>query len=123
MSLIIYPYRRDTSTDEIIFLDEYVKQPHNEIFGFESWRYSVWGSNVLESLECKVLSKLKEENIYAEGEILTQLGVEFERILSSLENIQDALQISPNLIKFRVTNGIEAIRIAREYPKGGVVIS
>ena len=123
MSLIVYPYRRDAETNEMIFLDEQIQAPYNDIFGFESWRYSVWGSSVLAKLNCNILNTLKDTNIYAEGVDLDKLESEFSKILNSLENIHEALQVSPNLIKVRVENGIEAIRVAKTHAKGGVVIS
>ena len=107
----------------MIFLDELIQEPFNDVFGFESWRYSVWGSSVLQQLNCSILNSLKNSNVYAEGTDLDQLEIEFNQILESLENIQEALQVSPNLIKTRVKNGIEAIRIAKTFSNGGVVIS
>lgn len=123
MSLIIYPYQRDHSTNEMIFLDDHIIAPHNDIFGFESWRYSVWGSKVLANMNCNILNSLKSTNIYAEGDELNMLKKEFDLILNSLDNIQEELQVSPNLIEFRVKNGLEAIRVAQSVNNGGVVIS
>ncbi|MGR3808959.1 hypothetical protein [Jiulongibacter sp. NS-SX5] len=122
MSLIVYPYKRDSDSDQLLALSDQIKEPFNDLFGTESWRVTVWGSPILKKLNCELLSSLSTQDIYAEGESLQKLKNEIELVIESFTIITNELNLDLNSFKFRLLNGLEAVRIAQLTENGGVYI-
>lgn len=121
MSLTVSPYIRNKDL-EIVYSDVLVKPPFNDLFGIESWRIRVWGAKTVEELGCTILPSLKRADIFAEGKELEELETELFQIKKELKYISDKLKIDEKSIEFRIRNALEAIRIAKKHPTGGVNI-
>ncbi len=122
MSLMVLPYIRSQETGKMVYIDNLVKPPFNDLFGVETWRFRVWGSRVIESLDCKILASLKKTDIYAEEKELKALEAELLRVKEELKNISPKINTDESSIEFRLENAMEAVRIAKEHPNGGVYI-
>ncbi len=119
---MVYPYKIDKTTNQIVYLDEKPKPPHNELFGFESWRQSVWSSNTLKKLGCKLLSSLSYQDLYIEQQDIEDLRLELKLIKSNIVKVSDELALNKTCLKFRIDNALEAIRIAKQVTNGGIYI-
>lgn len=122
MSLIVYPYIRNNHDGKMIDIEESIKPPFNDLFGLEIWRNSVWGSKIFEKLGCNILVSLRINDIYAEGKELEILEAELMHIKMDLKNLTDKLKADEKSVEFRIGNALEAIRVAKKYPNGGVCI-
>lgn len=122
MSLIVYPYIRNELDGKMIDIEERPKMPFNDLFGAESWRHKIWGSETLKELGCNVLISLKETNIYAEGKELEKLETELFLIKREINNLPTYIKGDKKSLEFRIGNALEAIRIAKKHEHGGVYI-
>ena len=122
MSLLIYPYKRNSKTNTIERLTTKPTESQNELFGFENWRKTVWGSNTLKDLNCDLLCSLKHKDIYAENENILLLKNEIEILKKNIPFISIQLKIDKKSFEFRLDNALEAIRIAMTNPNYGVYI-
>lgn len=82
MSLSVSPYKRDPLTGEMEGLTE-----QSLSVGFERWRWHLWGSEVVRSFSCVLLSSLEQGDIYAEGADLDKLEAEASLLLQHVELI------------------------------------
>lgn len=122
MSLLVYPYLRDLDNGVITELDVVVSDNYSDSFGLESWRRRVWGAQALVEIGCELLPALRKTDIYIEGEELLQLERELKDVLRRLEELAPLLKVDANSLYYRIQNAFEAIRIAKQYPNGGVYI-
>lgn len=122
MSLIVYPYKRNIESDQLLTLSGQIKEPFNDLFGTENWRTTVWSSPILEKLNCELLSSLSTQDIYAEGESIQKLKNEIESVIENITIITNELSLDFNSFKFRLLNGLEAVRVALLTEYGGVYI-
>ena len=70
MSLIVSVYEIDRQSGTR--LADINLPPGEELGGFESWRETVWGSNKTIDLGAIFLPRLKETDLYIEGEDLAE---------------------------------------------------
>lgn len=122
MSLIVYAYRIDPTTNKGLNINEKPKEPFNDLFGFESWRKTVWNAPILQKLGCRLLNSLAFEDIYAQGKELVQLKSELELVKENSITIAATLHLDQKSLEFRVGNALEAIRIAQNVENGIVYI-
>lgn len=122
MSLVVYPYTRDPESGDIVDIDTWIDGDFSDLFGLESWRYSVWGSQVLLDLGCTILPSLRHTDIYAVGDQLDRLEAEIILIQKNLPNIIKNIKLDQQSISHRLDNAMDAIRIARQHEAGGVHI-
>jgi len=123
MSLTIYPYTRDPENGNMVDRCGDMAIEYNELFGLESWRYTVWGASICTELGCKLLTTLKYQNIYAEQAVLDTLEKELCCIRNNLGKFVGKNMPTKAAINHRINNGLEAIRVAKKYLNGGVCIA
>ena len=119
---MVYPYKRDLTSNKVVDINERPNEPCNDLFGFENWRHKVWGSPSLKNLGCEKLISLRSQDIYAEGEDLLVLQREIESIKDNIDRLSKELNVRTESFEFRLANVLEAIRIALKFPNGGVCI-
>lgn len=78
MTLIISIIPKENSVINAEALEDRLPPPHTNLFGVESWRYDIWGHDVIRNLGCSMLASLKTTNIYAFDEELDKLRTELE---------------------------------------------
>ncbi|MEM6316407.1 MAG: hypothetical protein AAF960_01990 [Bacteroidota bacterium] len=122
MSLLVYPYLRNFNDDSIMELDTIVGDNYSGLFGLENWRRRVWAAKSLVEMGCEILPSLRKGDVYAEGAELLQLERELKNVLRRLDDLVPLLKVDANSLYYRIQNALEAIRIARDYPNGGVYI-
>ncbi|WP_298546357.1 hypothetical protein [uncultured Aquimarina sp.] len=122
MSILVYPYRRNKRTNEIEGLSASCISPYNDMFGPENWRVRVWGTKLLEKLNCFLIYSLLDSNLYVEKTELIALKEELNILLQHSQTISNELKVNEDTFKFRVYNALEAIRIALLYDNSGVAI-
>ena len=120
MSLMVYIVSKDTNinTDE---LEKQIPNAHNLLFGFEVYRETVWGNEIMKELGCHMIYSLRDGDIYAFGENLQELKRELSVILSNLDIFKNK-SIGDDYIEFRVKNALAAITVAEKYKGVGVYI-
>lgn len=125
MTLSISAYYRDK--EKTVQLLDQLGAPET-LAGFESYRDDFYGSEVLQSYGCKILPKLAEGDIYAEGPELDILEREVRMLLDKLPALTAALGASDKEAQdhygFRLNNILKAVEKARKHPsgQGGVYI-
>lgn len=120
MSLLINSYERDEKTNKIQLHE--VEDHSLELGGFENCRKTFWGSYTAERLGLELLCSLREYDLYAEGEHLTQLENEAKTILQFTDVFERETHFSKEFITQRTQNLLRAIARAKEVENGGVVI-
>ncbi len=112
MTLIISIIPKANSEINTKELEERVQPPHNNLFGVESWRYAVWGHDIIRRLGCPMLYSLKNSNIYAFDENLDALRAELETIQAHSGEIAAETGVGePSAIRFRCDNALEMLQI------------
>ncbi|TAE26147.1 MAG: hypothetical protein EAZ92_11230 [Candidatus Kapaibacterium sp.] len=114
MTLIISIIPKETSVINTQTLEDRLPAPRTNLFGMESWRYAVWGHDVIRNLGCTMLASLKTTNIYAFDEELDKLRTELEIIQTQHHHIVaqigfDEQQAAAILV--RVGNALAMLRI------------
>lgn len=119
MTLSISAYYRDKD-EKVEFLEELGAS--ETLGGFEKYRETFYGSNVVRSYGCIVLPKLAEGDIYAEGAELDTLEREVRMLLDKLPALVAALGSSDKEAQdhygFRLNNILKAVEKARKHPSG-----
>lgn len=92
-------------------------EPHNELAGFESTRWSFYGSEYTRSLGLVLLPTLAHANIHASGDELDVLEREVRILLDHLDFVEDRTYWS-----FRLNNILEAVRRAKAVLDGRGVV-
>lgn len=113
MSLLIYIYRKQEGTD-MTALQAKIPSPHNELFGFDRCRETLWGHPIMKSLGCELIGTLKDQNIYAFDEDVFKLKKELNKIFENIERVAKETNYAPEFILFRVENALEAIKIVEQ---------
>ena len=121
MSLIVSVYSI-SDEGEMKLLNLPSKCFHNELFGFESWRYAVWGSAVVSSIGCVLLGDLKGSDLYLEKGDVLRLRNELYLVNNHIRHVSERCEVSVEALRFRVWNGILATKIAVKLLNGGVYI-
>jgi hypothetical protein len=121
MSLIVTLFTHNETID-INELEKQIPAPYNDLFGFEVYRKTVWGSNVMKELGCKLIASLSETDIFAYGEDLQELKRECHVILSNIDHVVNRGIEREDFIVFRINNVLEAIKVAEKYDDVGVWI-
>lgn len=101
----------DVDTD---FLAGQVPEPHNELFGSELCRKSLWGNDLIIELGCELLPVLKNQDIYVFDQHIEKLRSEFLVLIDNLDRISLHTDYEKDYIEFRVQNALEIIYIALE---------
>lgn len=116
MSLVTHAYVRapDGATQELP-----AEPPRNDLAGPERWRVTVYGSEVARALGLTLLPTLTAQDIFAEGPQLDLLEREVQLLLA---NTGRWPAISLDELRFRLLNILEAVRLARAAPDGGVYL-
>lgn len=106
--------------------------PYSELAGFESWRWTVWGSAPVRRLGLTILPSLADGDVYASGVRLDELEAEVRQLERVLRAVVDELEASGvhivanadpyETVRERLANIAAAIRLARALPGGEVVI-
>lgn len=128
MSLMVYLIQKKDISDISITIDtdlleQQVPEPHNDLFGFESCRKTLWGHKIIHELGCELIYSLKETNIYVFDEELEKLEKEFFIILKNFDKIEQHTGYNRDFVEFRVRNALEMIKVAlRERDTVGVTI-
>jgi len=122
VSLLVWAYRRDAD-GRMIDLDIAPVEPRNDLAGFESWRWKVYGSAPVRALGLRLIPSLATGDIYAEDDEVDVLAAEIETLLRECEALAVALDVEEEGIRFRVENMREAVRLARTVEGGCVCIS
>ena len=99
------------------------REPHNELFGFESWRSVVWGCAYVKDLGCTLLPTLNGFDLMAQDEHLDQLEAELKLLKDHLPELSAATQRDADAIAFRIGNALAAVELARQHGNAGVCIS
>ncbi len=122
MSLIVYVVSK-TKDPNLEWPKLKASYPQNELFGFESWRTSVWGNSVVEKLGCPLIHSLKEQDVMVFDEEILALKKEFEVLLQHIHEVVDCTGGDQEGLTFRIKNGIAAVDIAlNQQGQCGVVI-
>lgn len=104
-------------------LEKEIPYPHNDLFGFENWRYLVWGHKIVKELGCELVYSLKETMVYAFDEEVLQLKNELQKLLDNIETFAEVANNDKSSIEFRIKNALEMIKIAeKNLDKVGVAI-
>ena len=104
-------------------LEKEIPYPHNGLFGFENWRYLVWGHKIVKELGCELVYSLKETMVYAFDEEVLQLKNELQKLLDNIETFAEVANNDKSSIEFRIKNALEMIKIAeKNLDKVGVAI-
>lgn len=111
MTLLVCTYKIDPKSKNLIF--DPLPDNGEELAGFESWRSIVWGSEETINLGVRFLPKLKETDLYVEGEDLIEFIKECKMLIEHYED---------KSIRFRLNNFIKAANKAI-LCKGGVLIN
>jgi hypothetical protein len=114
MSLLIYIYRKQEGTD-MTALQAKIPSPHNELFGFDRCRETLWGHPITKSLGCELIGTLKDQNIYAFGENVFKLKKEFNIILDNIEWVEKETNYDHEFSRFRVQNALEVIKVVEQH--------
>lgn len=114
MSLLVYACKIDQNTNTLLKIHENPREPFNDLFGFENWRQTVWNSPSLKKLNCTLLNSLSFQDIYAEEKDIQQLKDELILVKKHIIAITEELNLDLRTFKFRLENGLEAIRIAQK---------
>lgn len=123
MSLIVSIIKKRDIIVDTELLEAQVPEPHNNLFGFESYREKLWGNDFINELGCKMLYSLGSTNIYAYDEDLDKLRSEFLILLDNLDGIQLHIYDFRDFIEFAAGNALEMIKVAlHEKDKVGVWI-
>lgn len=118
MSLVTHAYMRGPDgprTD----LPEAPRPPRNDLAGPERWRVKVYGAPVARALGLRLLPTLASQDIHAEGPDLDVLEREVRVLLA---NTARWPHIDLDGLRSRLLNILEAIRLARSVPGGGVYL-
>lgn len=118
MTLIVHAYARGPD-GELQDLAEAPRPPRNDLAGVERWRTAVYGSDAARDLGLRLLPTLATDDLHAEGEDLRVLEDEVRRMLAATSRWPD---IGAEQLEFRLHNILEAIRLARGDPSGGVYL-
>ncbi|QQZ64587.1 hypothetical protein JI735_34740 (plasmid) [Paenibacillus sonchi] len=104
-------------------LEQQVPEPHNDLFGFESCRKTLWGHKIIHELGCELIYSLKETDIYVFDEELEKLEREFLILLEHFDIIKQHTGYDRDFVEFRARNALEMIKVAlRERNTVGVTI-
>ncbi|AIQ57841.1 hypothetical protein [Paenibacillus borealis] len=123
MSLIVSIIKKNNIIVDTELLEAQVPEPHNNLFGFESYREKLWGMDTINELGCELIFSLKGTNIYAFDEDLDKLRSEFLILLDNLDVIQLHIGDYRDFIEFAAGNALEMIKIAlTEKDKVGIAI-
>lgn len=94
--------------------DSEIQEPNNGLFGFESWRKSLWGSPIFLKLGCEIIPTLENIDIFAIEENLEKLKNDLLLINNNLKEISEYTKVDEESIQYRVLNALEFIKIAEE---------
>ncbi len=114
MTLIISIIPKENSVINAQTLEDRLPAPHTNLFGVESWRYAVWGHDVIHNLGCSMLASLKTTNIYAFDEELDRLRTELEIVQMQRQYIAAQLGLyeqQTTAILERVKNALAMLHI------------
>ncbi len=116
--------KRDISIEvDTDLLEQQVPEPHNDLFGFEVCRHTLWGHPIVQELGCELIPSLKEMDIFAFDDDLEKLEREFLIVLNNIEVINQQTGYTREFIEFRARNALEMIKVAcRERELVGVWI-
>ena len=84
----------------------------NDLFGFESCRTELWENWKLKELDCTVIPKLKDNDLFIVQEELYELYKDCEIILENISEISSATNCSSEFIQFRINNLLSFVEIA-----------
>ena len=80
----------------------------SELFGFESWRRTVWGNDELKKIKVTFLNQLKNQDLYIYPKDIELFKTELELVLSKTTELAVKLGVYEEDIQFRIKNAINA---------------
>jgi hypothetical protein len=119
MTLSIGVFRRNPNTGDM----DWVKlAAGKDLFGFEVYRYKLWGADIMVSLGLTIHPTLKNGAwLVLEGDDLDEVKNEGQIVPENLSLIAQETPLDEETIRFRAQNLIDAIKLAKEIG-GGVSI-
>jgi hypothetical protein len=96
--------------------------PGSELFGFETWRRKVWGSDSLIEVGSKFLTQLRDDDLYVNFEELDLFQAELLVIFERAEDLSSKLELHIEDLTFRIKNCMSAVDKAKK-DRLGICIS
>jgi hypothetical protein len=118
MSLLVNAYTRGDG-GEMVILES--NDPSEELAGFEVFRKTFYGGQTARSLGLRLLPVLADADLYVEGRDLDVLQAEAELVLQNVDRFADEAAASPEMLRFRMQNILNAVARAQA-ANGGVVV-
>jgi hypothetical protein len=123
MSLIISLIEQEGILVDTDFLEKQLPAPHNNLFGFESCRATLWGNDCIRELGCALIYSLRSKDIVVFDEAIETLKNELLTMMNHLEIIKLHTDYDIEFIEFRIKNALEMIEIAlKEKNRVGIAI-
>ncbi|MNB92450.1 hypothetical protein D3C75_395530 [compost metagenome] len=123
MSLMVSIIAKSDVQVDTEFMEAQVPEPHNDLFGIESCRRTLWGHDVIQELGCELIYSLKKTNVYVFDEDIEKLRAEFIMMMDHLDIIMQRTGFDRDYVEFRVGNALEMIKLAlREKDKVGIAL-
>src|SRR5262245_19919285 len=85
MSLIVYTFQRDPSTQACI-PDPYPEELGRDLAGAEAWRTTVWGAPAVFRRGARFLPELAQGDLYVENDELAAFAAECHQLLHDLDD-------------------------------------
>lgn len=115
MTLSVKAYIRDRD-GQVVYLPIPSSGGNPHLAGFESTRYTFYGSKEAKKLDLSILPLLAEQyGVHIEGKKLDQLKEEVETLLKNLP-------VSDDYWPFRLNNILRAIEVAKAHAPDGCVV-
>ncbi|WP_438449466.1 hypothetical protein [Gorillibacterium sp. sgz5001074] len=123
MSLIVSVIPKEGISIDTDFLERQILAPHNNVFGFESCRKTLWGIDLIRELGCELIYSLNSRDIFVFDEDIDKLKSELHILIDNLEIIKLHTIYNKDFIEFRVRNALEMIKVVlKEKDKVGIAI-
>ncbi|MRN56097.1 hypothetical protein [Paenibacillus monticola] len=123
MSLIISVIPKQSIFIDTNVMEEQILAPHNNSFGFESCRKTLWGIDLIRELGCEKIYSLKSMDIFVFDSEIEKLRSELLILFDNLDIIKLHTIYDKDFIEFRIRNALEMIKvILEEKDKVGIAI-
>ncbi len=95
-------------------LEKQVYQNHSYVFGFESFRNSLWGHEIMKELDCELLYSLRKTDIFVFDNDIIRLKNELHVVLANIQSVAGRTNLSEETIEVRVSNALAYLALAEE---------
>lgn len=122
MTLIVNLIAKDKDFD-VRDLEKEIAYPHNNLFGFERWRQTLWGHAIIQTVGCELIYSLSKTDVYVYDADIVKLKNELIKMVDNIDLIAKQTNIDGPSIEFRIKNALAAVEVAeRNSEKVGVAI-